>query len=319
MVTAVEGVRVGHWTDRAACTGCTVVLFPEGTVASGEVRGGAPATREFELLRPERLVDRLDAVVLTGGSAFGLAAADGVMRFCEEHGAGFPTAAGVVPIVVALGVFDLLMGDPTVRPTAASGYHAARSATAGPVELGPVGVGAGCTVNKWRGEDARRSGGLVGHTVRHGELVVSALVAVNAFGDVDDGSTLADRLHRPGEAFVQRAAIGAHAPAAQEPGAEAPSAQEYGEQQTAPGPEAAGGRGNTTVGVVVTNARLDKAGCLLAAQGAHDGLARAVAPTHTRVDGDAFVAASAGRVDAPVDEVRFLAVAAVEAAIRSLP
>src|SRR5690606_24114506 len=124
VITDVPGVRVGHWTDRRAATGCTVVLLPEGTVASGEVRGGAPATRETALLDPTRTVTRLDAVVMTGGSAFGLASADGVMRFCEERGIGVPTPAGPVPIVVALGLFDLPVGDPSVRPGPEEGYAA---------------------------------------------------------------------------------------------------------------------------------------------------------------------------------------------------
>ena len=143
------GVRVGHWTDAAAQTGCTVVLFPDGTVASGEVRGGAPAEREMALLDPSRTVNRIDAVVLTGGSAYGLASADGVMRFCEERGMGFPTAGGVVPIVVALGLYDLAVGDGSVRPGPAEGYGACEAAAAGAVELGSVGakvlVGIGST------------------------------------------------------------------------------------------------------------------------------------------------------------------------------
>ncbi len=148
MITDITGLRVGHWTDPAARTGCTVVLFPDGTVASGDVRGGAPATRELELLDPRRTVSRIDAVVLTGGSAFGLAAADGAMRFCEERGLGFATPAGPVPIVVALALFDLAVGDPAARPGAAEGYAACAAATDGPVELGAVGAGAGATVAK---------------------------------------------------------------------------------------------------------------------------------------------------------------------------
>jgi L-aminopeptidase/D-esterase-like protein len=284
LLTAIPGIEVGHWTDDVARTGCTVVLLPEGTVASGAVGGGAPATREFELLAPERLVGHVDAVVLTGGSAFGLAAADGVMVHLAGRDRGFPTAAGPVPIVVAMGIFDLLEGDGAVRPTAANGRQAASTATAAEVPLGRVGVGSGCTIDKWRGRDHQRPGGLVGHAIRHGELVVAALVAVNAFGGVDEGGALIGRLPEPGQAF-RAAPIGE----------------------------------STTVGVVATNAAIDKAGCHLVALGAHDGLARAVAPAHTRVDGDAFVACATGTLeDVPVDEVRFLAVAAVEAAIGSL-
>ena len=136
VITDVPGVRVGHWTDAVAATGCTVVLFPDGTVASGEVRGGAPATREFALPRTRRALARLDAVVLTGGSAFGLASADGVMRFCEERGMGFPTPAGPVPIVVALGLFDLAVGDASVRPARTRATRPAWPPPTGPSRSG---------------------------------------------------------------------------------------------------------------------------------------------------------------------------------------
>jgi L-aminopeptidase/D-esterase-like protein len=278
MITEVAGVRVGHWTDADARTGCTVVLLPEGSVASGEVRGGAPATREFALLDPQRLVDRVDAVVLTGGSAFGLASADGVVRWCEERGLGFPTLAGPVPIVVAMGLFDLAVGDPSVRPGPAEGRAACDAATSGPVAVGQVGAGTGATVSKWRGPSAVRPGGLGTATERQGDLVVSALLAVNAFGDID-GTV---------------------------PGGDPPAADPEGAPFT-----------NTTIGVVVTNAGLDASACLLVAQSAHDGYARALVPAHTRFDGDAVVAASCGSVEADVEQVRLLAVRAVERAIRS--
>lgn len=276
MITDVPGVRVGHWTDAEALTGCTVVLLPDGTVASGEVRGGAPATREFALLEPTMMVQRIDAVVLTGGSAFGLASADGVMGVLAERGQGFETVGGVVPIVVAMGLFDLAVGDGSVRPGPDAGRMAALDAADGPVALGAVGAGTGATVAKWRGPEHRRPGALVSHTVRRGELVVSSLVAVNAFGEpgaspahVLDGTT--------GEAFQ-----------------------------------------HTTIGIVATNARIDKVGCHLVAQSAHDGLARAVAPSHTAADGDAFVVAATGAVDAEVATVRTMAIASVEAAIAGL-
>jgi len=159
MITEVPGVRVGHWTDERAATGCTVVLFPAGTVASGEVRGGAPATREWALLEPHRLVARLDAVVLTGGSAFGLAACDGVMQFCEERGMGFATSAGVVPIVVGAALFDLARGDPRARPGPAEGRAACEAASDGPVEEGSVGAGTGATVGKLFGIERAMKGG----------------------------------------------------------------------------------------------------------------------------------------------------------------
>lgn len=284
MVTDVEGVRVGHWTDLAARTGCTVVLLPEGTVASGEVRGGAPATREFALLEPTRMVARLDAVVLSGGSAFGLAAGDGVMAHLAGAGVGFETVGGPVPIVVGMSLYDLSVGDPTVRPTAQHGRLAAEAASGGAVDTGLVGAGTGATVAKWRGPEHRRPGGLVAATRRGRDgLVVSALVAVNAFGD-------------PGA----------------DPGDVADGS--VGRSDLTGGPPGT----NTTIGVVVTNARLDKVACHLLAESAHHGLARAVSPSHTSVDGDAFVAAATCRVEAEVEVVRNLAVAAVSDAVLTL-
>jgi L-aminopeptidase/D-esterase-like protein len=297
VITEVPGLRVGHWTDAAARTGCTVVLFPEGTVASGEVRGGAPATREITLLEPTRTVSRLDALVLTGGSAFGLASADGVVRFCEERGMGFPTSAGPVPIVVALGLFDLAVGDPAVRPGADEGYTACVAATVGPVEVGLVGAGTGATVSGVQEvpEEAmpveRRPGGLVTTGARVGDLVVAALVAVNAAGVPGAGDDMAIDIAR------------------------------IAGRESATGVAAGGsgaGFGNTTIGLVATNADLDKIGCHLVAQSAHDGLARAVFPAHTRADGDAFVAAAVGGVAADVDVVRGLAVHVVAQAIAGL-
>jgi L-aminopeptidase/D-esterase-like protein len=275
----VEGVRIGHWTDPVARTGCTVVLLPDGTVASGEVRGGAPGTREFELLRPERLVQHIDAVVLTGGSAFGLASCDGVVRWCEEQGRGFATRAGRVPIVVGAVLYDLAVGDASVRPGAEAGYAACIAASGDEVELGLVGAGCGATVGKWRGPDGTRPGGLGGAVERDGDVVVAALVAVNAFGDLADPT--ADRRPLP-----------------------PPAPSPLGE--------------NTTIGVVVTNARIDKTGCYLVAQGGHDGLARALEPAHASVDGDAIVVCATGTVDATVDRVRILAARAVEMAIRGV-
>jgi L-aminopeptidase/D-esterase-like protein len=193
----IPGVSVGHWTDAQARTGCTAILFPEGTVASGEVRGGAPATREWALLDPQRMVDRVDAVLLCGGSAFGLAAADGAMRWLEERGRGFPTPAGPVPIVVAAALYDLGVGDPSVRPGPAEGRAACDDAREGEVETGAVGAGAGATVGRWRGE--QRAAGLATARESDGELAVGAIVAVNAFGDLR-GAGAGDATHgRPGE------------------------------------------------------------------------------------------------------------------------
>ena len=258
-------------------TGCTVVLFPAGTVASAEVRGGAPGTREFEALRPERTVARLDAVVLSGGSAFGLAACDGVMSWCEERGIGFPTAGGPVPIVAGMVLYDLAVGDGRVRPGSDQGRAACEAATDGPLAVGLVGAGTGCTIDKWQGREHARPGAIASLSVRDGDLVVGVLVAVNAFGG--------PRLRAGPIAAIDDQATSFT---------------------------------NSTIGVVATNATLGKGECLLVAQGAHDGLARAVDPPHTGVDGDAFVAAAVGGVEATVDRVRWLALLAIEEAVASV-
>ena len=309
MEIGIVGVLVGHWSDDAARTGCTVVRLPPGTVAAGEVRGGAPATREFALLHPGALVDHVDAVVLTGGSAFGLASADGVVAALEDDGRGFPTAVGAVPIVVAMALFDLGVGDATVRPGPDGGRAAYAAATDDPA-TGRVGAGTGATVGKWRGRDQARPGGLGVASVRSGDVTVAAVVAVNAAGDVV----------RP-EADATAAVVDGSF------SWPAPSDTAFT---------------NTTIGVVVTDASLDAAGCRVLAEGAHDGLARAVVPPHMRSDGDAFVAAATGDTGAAatgdtgaaatgdagaaatgdaraanVDEVRWLGVVAVEQAVRS--
>lgn len=277
MVALIDGVAVGHWTDRVARTGCTVVRFPGGTVASGEVRGGAPATREFALLAPERTVDRLDAVCLSGGSAFGLAACDGVLRELAGAGVGFPTRGGPIPIVVGLSLFDLTVGDGAVRPGPEEGAAATRAATGEAPDLGSVGAGAGATTGQWDDPAATGPGGLVAARVEADGATVAALLAVNAAGWPDDGT---QRLPRAGTSPFGAA---------------------------------------TTIGVVMTDSPLDKLGCLRLAQGAHDGLARALVPVHTARDGDAVVAAATGRGrPADPDLLRWLAVTATERAIATL-
>jgi L-aminopeptidase/D-esterase-like protein len=274
-LTDVAGIRVGHWTDPIARTGCTVVVLPPGTVGSGEVRGHAPATRDFALLAPERTVQEIHAVVLTGGSTFGLACVDGVLAGLEEQGVGFPTAGARVPIVPGLACFDLAVGDAAVRPGPAQGRAALEAASDAPVEPGQVGAGAGCTVAKWRGAEDRVDAGLGTATVRHGDLMVSAIVACNAVGYL-------------------------------------------GERRELPPPAWSAGSA-TSIGMIATNARLDKVACFGVAQSGHDGLARAIDPVHTGLDGDALVACATGAVEADRDHVRALAARAVEAAVLSVP
>jgi L-aminopeptidase/D-esterase-like protein len=276
-LTDVAGIKVGHVTDEVGRTGVTVVLSPAGAVASGEVRGGAPGTREFDLLAPERMVEHVDAVVLSGGSAFGLAACDGAMRWCEERGLGVPTPGGRVPIVVGAVIFDLAVGDPAARPDAEAGYAACAAAAGGPVATGTVGAGTGATAGHVHG--TVRPGGIGSASERVDELVVAALLVVNPFGD----------RHEPGDSLD---------------GARWPSEADL--------------RANTTIGVLATNARLGKTGCLLLAQSGHGGIARTIEPSHTLVDGDALVALSCGEVEAPLDQVRALGARAVAGAIHSV-
>jgi L-aminopeptidase/D-esterase-like protein len=283
----VAGVRVGHWTDPVGETGCTVVGLPERTVASCEVRGGAPATRELDALSPEKAVAHIDAVVLTGGSAFGLAAADGAMRYYEEIGRGVQTSAGNVPLIPTLALFDLAVGDRRARPTADHGYSAAVAAIEDEQVLsGRVGAGAGAYVSHWRGPASRRPGGLVYQEQRSGDVVVGALCAVNAFGDITHGAEETD----PREAEDLLASF------------------DFAGTES---------RAHTTIGVVITNAKLDKMGCRIIAQGAHDGLSRAITPPHTRYDGDAFIAAATGEAPANLDQLRLMALKAVSTAIRA--
>jgi len=293
VIVDVPGVLVGHWSDLEARTGCSVVLLPDGAVCSGEVRGGAPATREFALLDPQRLVGQVNAIVLSGGSAFGLSACDGVMDWCRDNERGFATDAGVVPIVVGMSLFDLLVGDSSVRPGPVEGRRAAEAAS-DTFDTGVVGAGSGATAGKWTGRENSYDAGFGAFSVTKGALVVQALVAVNAAGDIDDGQ-----------------AAGAIAAGEfewpPEPASTDGSSEASGEAFT-----------NTTLGVVVTNAALTKGDCRLVAEGGHDGFARAIFPPHRLVDGDAVVAAATGVVEAPADVVRTLAVVAMEQAIRSL-
>jgi L-aminopeptidase/D-esterase-like protein len=264
LITDVRGISVGHWTDREGVTGCTVVLCPPGTVGAAEVRGGAPGTRGTESLKPMSLLSEIHAIVLSGGSAFGLAACTGVERWLEHRGVGFQIGPVKVPIVAGAILFDLAVGDPRARPGADAGYEACEAAEEGPVEEGSVGAGMGATVAKTPDPTHGWKGGIGTASERDGGAVVGALVAVNALGDIidEDGSAIASNRSEPGA----------------EPGAW----------------EGA----NTTLVVVATNAKLDKALAGRLAMAAHDGLAQAIRPAHTLWDGDTAFAVATGEVDA---------------------
>ncbi|HEX4682506.1 MAG TPA: P1 family peptidase [Gemmatimonadaceae bacterium] len=301
-LTDVRGLRVGHFTDSRRPTGCTVVLYEPGAIAGVDVRGSAPGTRETDLLSPVNTVDRVNAIVLAGGSAFGLDSASGVMRWLGERDVGYATAAGKVPIVPAAILYDLNVGDGRIRPGADAGYAACQNATAGTVAEGSVGAGAGATVGKLGGGKAMKGGiGTASISFSNG-LVVAALVAVNCVGDVIDPATgriVAGARTTDGSRFVDLdAALRSGAGVAQEGGA-ARSGQ------------------NTTIGVVATNARFDKTQMTKVAQMAQDGLARSINPAHTPYDGDTLFALTTAesRVAANLAAVGALAADVVSQAI----
>lgn len=292
----IQGLRVGHYTDLRGATGCTVILCEEGAVAGVDVRGAAPGTRETDLLRPMNLVERIHAVLLSGGSAFGLDAAGGVMRYLEEKGIGLETPGGRVPIVSAAVLFDLAIGDPKARPGAEEGYQACLKATSGRVAEGCVGAGTGAMVGQFFGrERAIKSGLGVSAVAISGGFTVFALVAVNALGDVIDpaiGKPLAGVRGPGGNGFLRTIDL---LMAGETPGA-------------TPG-------SHTVIGVVATDARLNKEQVNKVAQMAHDGFARAINPCHTMYDGDTIFALSLGAKEADVTAVGALAAEAMARAI----
>jgi L-aminopeptidase/D-esterase-like protein len=288
-LTAVAGLKVGHFTLSERPTGCTVVIAEKGVTASVDVRGGAPGTRETDLLAPTNTVQQIHGLVLAGGSAFGLDAASGVVRWLDERHVGFDVGVARVPIVPAAILFDLRVGDASVRPTADCGYRAAARASEAPVEEGNVGAGAGATVGKAMGfERAMKSGlGSAAITMPDG-LVVAALASVNAFGDVIDPST--------GQVIA---------------GVRTVDGRGLADVRTLLGGLNARFAGqNTTLVVVATNARLTKTQAAKVAQMAHDGLARAIWPVHTPVDGDIAFALATGTLEQPADLLRVGALAA---------
>jgi L-aminopeptidase/D-esterase-like protein len=277
----ITGIRVGHVSDRVGITGCTVVLCPPGTTGSVDVRGGAPGTRETDAIRPGTAVNEVHAVVLSGGSAFGLAAASGVQRWLEERGVGFDAGVARVPIVPAAILFDLAVGDPAARPDEAAGYAACEAAADGPGPEGSVGAGTGAVFAKIPDPAAGWKGGLGTAALEEGEVVVSALAAVNALGTVlgEDGTPLAE--NRNPDAEPRRW-----------PGA------------------------NTTLVVVATNATLSKERAQLLAQAGSEGISLAVTPAHTMWDGDTVFALGTGQVEARQPDLERMASAAVAEAIR---
>ena len=281
-ITAVPGIEVGHWTDPVGSTGCTVVVLPEPNVVTAETRGAAPGSRETALLEPGMAVEQCHAILLTGGSAFGLAAADGVMRELEADGRGHPTPAGKVPIVPAAVVFDLMVGESSARPDGEAGAAAYRARSSDPVSLGQVGAGTGTTAAKWR--DRPIPTGVGSALIEMAGARVGALVVLNALGDVFtlEGEPLSGGPHVAG--------IPSFMP-------------EWGQ--------------NTTLVVVATDAWFSRSELSRVAVRGQDALAACLRPSHTRFDGDTCFAVSCGGVEAPLDLVAEAAFEAVGRAVES--
>ena len=298
-LTAVPGIKVGHYTDLNAITGCTVVRCPPKTVGAVDVRGGAPGTRETDLLQAHNLVSEVSAVSLSGGSAFGLATADGVMRWHVERGLGYESRSGiVVPIVPAAILFDLTIGDPQVHPDADAGYQACDASTAEPVSMGSVGAGTGARIAAILGNERASKGGIGSSAIELSNgMIVAALMAVNAVGNVigKNGRIVAGLRAGDGQSFVSVLETMSDL------------------MNNAPAPPA---NESTVIGVVATNAKLSKAATTKVAQMAHDGVARAVNPAHTMYDGDTIFALATGKIAADPTVVGAFAAEAVAESIR---
>lgn len=292
-ITDVPGILVGHAHDLGALTGVTAVLAPAGAVVGVAVEGSAPGTRETDLCRPGNLVQQAHAVLLCGGSAFGLAAAHGAMRWLEERGIGLPTGHATVPIVPAAVLYDLGVGSAQVRPDEAMGYAACQAATAGPVAQGCVGAGAGCSVGKALGMGQATKSGIGTACVKVGEVAIGAIVAVNAFGDVRDpesGLLLAGPRGADGAILDTTALL-----------LQGAAGQPFAE--------------NTTIGVVAVGGRLTKEGANKVARMAHDGLARTIFPIHTMADGDTLFCLATGGPEIDITTAGAAAALAVERAV----
>lgn len=287
-ITDIKSIKVGHAQDFDGATGCTVVLCENGAWAGVDVRGGGPASRETELLKPVNLVEQIHAVMLSGGSAYGLDAGSGAMAFLEENGIGFDVGVGVVPIVCGASLFDLVVGDPKCRPDKEMGYQACKSANNGPVAEGNVGAGTGAAVGKFLGMDHMMKCGLGTYAVQVGELQVAAIVAVNALGDiidVDTGKRIAGLLNEDNTGLSNT---------------EETMYAQYAEDKNV-------FSGNTTIGCIVTNAKLTKTQANKIASISQNGLARAIRPVHTMADGDTVFVMATGEIEVMPDAVGALA------------
>lgn len=295
-ITDIPEIRLGNAQDLEAATGCTVILSEEGAVAGVDVRGGAPGTRETDLLKPENYVEKIHGILLGGGSAFGLDAAAGVMEYLEERNRGFDVGVTKVPIVTGAVLFDLTCGNHRIRPDKAMGYQACLASEKQEFSEGSVGAGTGATVGKFLGMQYAMKGGLGTYCIRVGELLVGAVVAVNCLGDVIDpnsGTILAGAFRKDSSTFLdsEEGMIG-----------------QYDQSTNA-------FTGNTTIGVIITNAVMTKAQANKVASMAHNGYARTMRPAHTMFDGDTIFSLATGAVAADINVVGLLAARVMEQAV----
>ena len=290
----VKGIKVGQVQDTEGLTGCTVIICEEGATCGVDVRGSAPGTRETDLLDPINMIQKVHAVVLSGGSAFGLESTCGVSKYLEEHNIGFDVGVAKVPIVVGAVLFDLIVGDPKCRPNIDMGYKACEVATDKELRQGNYGAGCGATVGKIRGPEYCMKGGIGSYSIKlENGLVVSALVAVNAFGDVyEDGKLIAGVLDDSKKKNL--------------------STYDILKEGFSKGGFSID---NTTIGVVVTNAKLDKAGCKKVSQVAHNGYAKSIFPIHTPHDGDTIFTMATGEIESDITLISSIATEVVEKSV----
>lgn len=290
----VKGIKVGQVQDTEGLTGCTVIICEEGATCGVDVRGSAPGTRETDLLDPINMIQKVHAVVLSGGSAFGLESTCGVSKYLEEHNIGFDVGVAKVPIVVGAVLFDLIVGDPKCRPNIDMGYKACEAATDKELRQGNYGAGCGATVGKIRGPEYCMKGGIGSYSIKlENGLVVSALVAVNAFGDIyEDGKLIAGVLDDSKKKNL--------------------STYDILKEGFSKGGFSID---NTTIGVVVTNAKLDKAGCKKVSQVAHNGYAKSIFPIHTPHDGDTIFTMATGEIESDITLISSIATEVVEKSV----
>lgn len=294
-IADIKGFKIGNAENLEGATGVTAIIAEDGAVAGVDVRGGGPATRETDLLKPENMVQQINAVVLSGGSAYGLEAGSGVMNYLEEKGMGFDVGVGIVPIVCGASLFDLVVGGSEVRPDREMGYAAAKNAFSGIFEVGNHGAGTGASVGKYRGPQRMMKSGLGTSAIEIGSLQIGVVTAVNALGDVFDlaGKQLAGLLS--------------------EDGCQMMSTSEAVKEDIARMFSVF--KGNTTISCIITNGKLTKAECTKLASIAHDGYARAIKPVHTTADGDTIFVMATGEVEVNFDALAIIATEQISAAI----